>query len=120
MREINIGSQIYTKVISENEKEYNAYHHYTVINSETEDGKVSPEYASVNFQKGPVKECGQNGCQNEDLIAIVIDRLRCFQASEFSCRENAIALTKLEEALLWLNYRTQSRTQRGVEGLNRK
>ena len=67
-----------------------------------------------------IKENGVNGCHNEDLIAVVIDRLQGFQAGEFSCRENAIAITKLEEALLWLNKRTQDRIRRGVEGTNIK
>jgi len=53
---------------------------------------------------------------NEDLICMVIDRLEHFQNSEFACRENALAITKLEEALLWLRKRTMSREQRGVEG----
>lgn len=70
----------------------------------------------IHFQEGPIKECGVNGVCNEDLLNIVIDRLEHFQNSEFNCRENAIAITKLEEALLWLRKRTMSREQRGVEG----
>jgi len=57
-----------------------------------------------------------NGVCNEDLIAMVITRLEHFQESEFACRENALAITKLEEALLWLRKRTMGREQRGVEG----
>lgn len=38
----------------------------------------------------------------EILLAIVIDRLRSFQSGPFSSRENALALTKCEEALHWL------------------
>ena len=38
------------------------------------------------------------------------------KAGKFACRENAIALTKLEEAQLWLFSRTLARMQRGVEG----
>jgi predicted deacetylase len=55
---------------------------------------------------------------NEDLIAMVITRLEHFQKSEFACRENALAITKLEEAMLWLRKRTMGREQRGVEGTN--
>ena len=62
------------------------------------------------------KECGVNGVCNEDLINMVIDRLEHFQNSEFRCRENALAITALEEALLWLRKRTMGREQRGVEG----
>lgn len=76
------------------------------------------EFGHVHFQNGPIKENGVNGCHQEDLLAIVIDRLRSFQAGDFACRENAIALTKLEEALMWLNKRTADRVKRGVEGTN--
>jgi hypothetical protein len=37
---------------------------------------------------------------------------------EFSCRENAIALTKIQEAMMWLQKRTRDRVARGVEGRN--
>jgi hypothetical protein len=39
---------------------------------------------------------------------------------KFPCRENSIAITKLEEALMWLNKRTADRVKRGVEGKNLK
>lgn len=70
----------------------------------------------IHFQEGPIKECGVNGVCNEDLINIVIERLESFQKSEFNCRENEMAITKLEEALLWLRKRTMARERRGVEG----
>lgn len=72
------------------------------------------------FQHGPVKKAGVNGITNEALLAVVIDRLQGFQTSEYSCRENAVALTHLETALLWLQKRTRDRVQRGVEGTNQK
>ncbi len=70
----------------------------------------------IHFQEGPIIECGVNGVCNEDLINMVIERLECFQKSEFNCRENALAIQHLEEALLWLRKRTMGREQRGVEG----
>lgn len=78
------------------------------------------EHSTVLFQNGPIGEVGVNGVTQEALLAIVIDRLRSFQAGPFSCRENAIALTKCEEALLWLKKRTLDRMARGVEGTNQK
>ena len=72
--------------------------------------------ASILFQNGPIKEVGTNGVTHEALLAILIDRLQHFQAGSYSCRENAIALTKLEEALMWLKKRTEDRVNRGVEG----
>ena len=74
----------------------------------------------ISFQNGPIKEFGVNGITQEALLAIVIDRLRSFQAGPFSCRANAIALTKIEESLMWLKRRTVARIKRGVEGTNQK
>ena len=78
------------------------------------------DHSTVLFQNGPIKEFGVNGTTQEALLAIVIDRLRSFQAGLFSCRENAIALTHIEEALMWLQRRTVERIKRGVEGTNQK
>ncbi len=75
--------------------------------------------ALVLFQNGPIKEFGVNGVTQEALLAIVIDRLRGFQSGPFSCRDNAIALTHCEEALMWLQRRTRDRLARGVEGANK-
>lgn len=74
------------------------------------------ETGIVSFQKGPIQENGVNGIQNEDLLAVVIDRLQGFQSGQFACRENALALTKCQEALLWLEKRTADRVARNVEG----
>ncbi len=73
----------------------------------------------INFQNGPIKEVGVNGLTQEALLAITIDRLRAFQAGPFSCRENAIALTHCEDALMWLQRRTRTRIARGVEGTHK-
>jgi hypothetical protein len=74
------------------------------------------EVCEVHFQNGPVLESTYNGISNEALVAIVIDRMRGFQSGKFSCRENAVALTKLEEAMMWFQKRTRDRLARGVEG----
>ena len=105
------GGTRFTQIYITDVKEFNAHHSYRIVTSS--DGAL---VADVNFQKGSVKENGINGCHHEDLINIVIDRLESFQESEFKCRENAIALTKLEEALMWLDRRTSKRQQRGVKG----
>lgn len=72
----------------------------------------------VRFQNGPIKEEGVNGCHQEDLLAIVIDRLQSFQAGPFACRENALALTKCQEAMHWMDHRTKDRERRQVEVTN--
>ncbi len=75
-----------------------------------------PNALDIHFQEGPIKEAGVNGITQEALLAITIDRLRSFQSGPYSCRENAIALTHCEDALMWLQRRTVARIKRGVEG----
>lgn len=71
----------------------------------------------ILFQRGPVaEEADINGITDEMLLLVVRDRLQCFQKGKFSCRENAIALTKIEEAIQWLMWRSLDRESRGVEG----
>lgn len=106
----------YTKVMVEEHYQFNAPHYYVVLPSNTPKDEEVRHLATIHFQEGPIKECGVNGVCNEDLINMVIDRLEHFQNSEFACRENAVVITKLEEALLWLRKRTMGREQRGVEG----
>jgi hypothetical protein len=114
----------YTEVYHEEPEQmkYNAPHHFAVIKAGQDFNDTSLDIGVlnyVNFQEGPIKECGVNGVCNEDLIAMVICRLEHFQKSEFSCRDNAVAITKLEEALLWLRKRTMGRENRGVEGTHK-
>lgn len=54
---------------------------------------------------------------NEALLAIVKDRLICYQDGPFKCTENAQALTGIEIALESLRNRTINRMRRGVEGM---
>lgn len=118
MRTVGIGSQNYTEVICLDEPSHGgACHNYSVSKI---DKNYIGNFAVINFQNGPIKEVGVNGCHNEDLIAIVIDRLQHFQAGDYACRDNAIAITKLEEAMMWLNKRTKERQDRGVEGTSEK
>ena len=79
-------------------------------------GDYPDDSAVIMFQNGPINEVGVNGITQEVLLEIVADRLRSFQAGPFACRENALALTKIEEAQHWLQQRTLARTRRGVEG----
>jgi hypothetical protein len=119
MREIISGNpNISIKVLDE-PGQGGACHRYRIsFADENETNGVGGIAADIYFQNGPVKEFGVNGLHQEDLLAVVIDRLKSFQAGPFSCRENAIALTKCEEALHWLNHRTSLRQRRGVEGTN--
>lgn len=72
----------------------------------------------LQFQNGPVLANGEgvNGLTHEALLAIVLDRMHAFQKGPYACRENALVVTKLEEAMHWLHHRTKEREMRGVEG----
>jgi len=75
----------------------------------------------IRFQHGPrFEEGSQEGVSMSDLLEICRNQLSCFQKGEFATRENAIALTHIEEALLWLNKRSEERFERGVLGSNIK
>lgn len=99
----------------ENQMAYGAPHNYQFKNAGS--GEFLGE---IKFQKGPIKDVGVNGISNEVLLAMVLERLQYFQKGDYECRENAIAITKIEEALLWMKKRTLDREARGVEGTNRK
>ena len=83
-------------------------------------GSVAGIGLSINWQDGPlgrdVDRIEPNGAFVETVISAVVARIEYYQASKFRCRENAIALTHLETALLWLNKRTMDRENRKVEG----
>ena len=84
-------------------------------------GDLDAEVAqTIQFQNGPLAESGVNGISQEALLAIVEDRLKCFQAGPYACRENALTLTHIQEAMHWLHHRTRERLQRGVEGTSAK
>lgn len=97
-----------------------ACHHYRVtLPGRTPTSSDANGVWDIQFQNGPIAEAGVNGLTQEVLIAICIDRLRSFQAGPFACSENALALTKLEEAQHWLLHRTRARMERGVEGTHK-
>lgn len=110
----------YTQVLHEEKFKFNAPHKFIVVESSDCEEERPTALAEIHFQEGPIKECGINGVMNEDLITMCICRLEHFQKSEFACRENAVAITKLEEALMWLRKRTVGREKRGVEGTHVK
>lgn len=93
-------------------------YHLTANDGHPIDGPLN--LGIIKFQNGPIAEHGVNGVTQEALLAIIIDRLQSFQAGPFKCRENAVALTHLETAKLWLFSRTLDRMQKGVEGTNQK
>lgn len=80
--------------------------------------KMNPEdlLARIQFQHGPIPKVGVIGVTNECLLAIVIDRLKAFQAGPCPSPHNESALMLVRSALQELELRTKDRQARGVEG----
>jgi hypothetical protein len=55
------------------------------------------------------------GVQSEQLLLVLIDRHKKLN-ERFPSREGALAITKMEEALHWLEARVKERINRGVMG----
>lgn len=70
----------------------------------------------IRFQQGALAEIEPNGVREEDLLAILIDRLEVKQSGALACDEFYTALSHLEQAMGELNLRTLRRVDRGVEG----
>ncbi|WP_298024572.1 ABC transporter ATPase [uncultured Dysosmobacter sp.] len=93
-----------------------AYHTYDVYRQDN-----GARLVQIQFQKGPRNDpAAVSGVLDTDLLEIVRDRMKAFQDGEFATRENALALTHIEEALLWLNKRTEDRAERNVLGTYEK
>ena len=78
---------------------------------------VKGQSVSFQIQSGPISENGRNGCDAIDLIKYTIGLYKSFNKAVPS-RENALCITKLEEALHWQLARNKDRSKRNVEGTN--
>lgn len=79
---------------------------------------------AIAWQRGPLGRGAEriepNGAFVEDVLAAVIGRIECYQATRFNCAENADALDFCQKALARLQDRTRAREARGVEGTHGK
>ena len=92
-----------------------ANHHYKI------DLQQGNDVIDIRFQNGARKlDDSIHGVLDTDLLEIVRHRLQCFQDGPFRSRENAVALTHIEEALMWMNRRVEDRIERNVLGTNNK
>ena len=86
-------------------------------------GFVKGTGLDIDWQNGPLgrdkDRIRPNGAFVETVIAAAKQRLEFYQDAsngKFACRENAVAIAKLEEAMMWLDKRTKDREERQVEG----
>ncbi|MEA4928582.1 MAG: ABC transporter ATPase [Candidatus Limiplasma sp.] len=97
-----------------------AHHDYRVVGHGGDADNPADVIAHIQFQRGPRNDpASRHGVLDSDLLEMVRDRLKAFQQGEFATRENALALTHLEEALLWMAKRADDRAARNVLGTNK-
>lgn len=93
-------------------------HRYELANFENKEGQGQ----ILQFiEKQPVSpvctvlETVNDGTTNEEVIEALINRMQ-YLNGKFPCKENAMTITKLQEAKFWLRERTEDREKRSVEG----
>ena len=95
-----------------------ANHEYMII---SDTGLMEPKETIIQFQCGPRKEeNSKHGLIDSDLLEIVRDRLKAFQAGPFASEYNEHTLKHIEEALYCMNARVEDRIKRNVLGRNEK
>ena len=86
-------------------------------------GSVKGVGLSIEWQNGPLGRGADrkepNGAFVETVIRAALQRIEYYQSTQFKSRHNALAITKLEEALHWLQARTADREKRQVEGTHK-
>ena len=88
---------------------------YQLMSFKQTDGTPGVNSQEVVFYKMNEDGTWENGTTLEEMLKVSIERLQQLNGM-FPCRENSVAITKMEEALMWLNKRTENRKARGVEG----
>ena len=87
-------------------------------------GSSTARGITILWQDGPLGHGPDrkvpNGAFVEGVIQAALGRLEFYQSTKFKCRENALAITKLQEALHWCQHRTRDREARGVEGTHQE
>ena len=99
------------KLLNEHRASSVADHYQQVINDET--------VLDVKFQTGGTATTERNGVFIEDLLIVAYAKLNEYD-KQLPSRENSLALTKIEEAILWLTARKAERDFRGVYGTEEK
>lgn len=95
-------------------------HEYMIVEHNTNITEEIINYSYLNkirFQSGPRQEKNsQHGLIDTDLLEIVRDRMKAFQAGPFASKYNEKALEHIELALMYLNRRVEDRIERNVLG----
>ncbi len=97
------------------------HHKYELANFENKD-KPGQIIQFIEKTQAPLEKNGNlitinDGTTNEEVLEMLIHRTQALH-TKFPSRENALALTHMETALMWFEKRTRDRKARGVEGKN--
>ena len=100
------------------DKDYGGAHEYHFIESlghENGEPKYAGSEQKIRFVQKDLDGTVIPGLQSEQLLLALIDRHKKLNA-KFPSREGALAITKMEESLHWLEARVKERVARGVMG----
>jgi hypothetical protein len=89
----------------------------------TNEGLVDAGFEKIEFCKGNKEDESiprQKGKFTESIISVAKRYLEENNVGDLSSRETSMAITKLDEALMWLGKRAEDRALRGVQGTYRK
>ena len=92
---------------------------YEIHDGEIKDGIPT----KIEFCKGSISDPNiqrQNGFFTESLIMAAKMFLEAVNKGELATRENSMAITKLDEGLMWLQKRTDDRKLKGTLGTYNK
>ena len=95
-------------------------HNFSDSDGNPAGGHVDGTGFHIVWQNGPLGS-GEDrqpasGAFVEDVLIALLERMRWYQEGKFACRENALTVTKLEEAAHWMQHRREDRDRRGVLG----
>jgi len=89
----------------------------------TDNGIEDGEGIEVVFCKGNKEDSSvlrQEGVFTETLVQVAKQYLESVNKGEMATRETSMVITKLDEALMWINKRAEDRKLRGVQGTYQK
>jgi hypothetical protein len=86
-------------------------------------GLVDGDGAIISFCKGDRNNPEiqrQEGFFTETLIQVAKEYLESVNVGQLATRETSMAITKLDEALMWIQKRAEDRQRRSVQGTYQK
>lgn len=89
----------------------------------TDGGIEDGEGVAIKFCKGNKDDASflrQEGVFTETLIQLAKEYLETVNVGELASRDTSMAITKLDEALMWIGKRAEDRKLRGVQASYQK